>query len=406
MVRMVGNAWLLLLAGCLFYDSRWGDTERAQRNYAQRQTAADLEPEQTTWSRVAKVRIRVYTDAAYRRAHADAAVSASELIARANQTLAGTLKTKLEIVDVREFDVTSSGQNLKQVLEQVRTLDAGDDVDVVLAIVGASPQFTESFHELGYAAVLGHHMTLRDLHHDKEYEHFVKDLDELDEAERLRLFRNRRNHKQTAVLLHEFGHVLGAIHTTEASTLMQPAYDYTASHFAEPNLVLMRQGLSYLLADRDTANGAVVLEKLANLVKEAKYTFWVADERAEYAEDLEQALEENRKQSTSVVAQPTAEASTSSPPRSMLSSEVSEVADLDEADQKDYASAVEAFRGGATEAAWRLAAPLADRTKDSYATQHLACEVGMRGRMAMSMWRTYCTRVTNLATQSTQPAAQ
>lgn len=393
-----GILGLLFLSGC-FYNSAWGQRKKAQQHYAERQTAAELAPERASWRSHREVRVRVYIDEAYRRAHPDAEATIGELLERANHVLHDALQVKLVVVDVRPFEASHQGQRLPEVLEQVAELDAGEDVHVVMALVGAAPQITESFHELGYATLLGKHLVLRDLHDSLEYEAFVKQLDELDKEQRMRLFRERRSHKQTTLLLHEFGHVAGAIHSTAPETFMQPAYDHREHSFTAGNLAMMRHGLALLLeepSDRDVAATASALDQVLNT---PAYNQWDKDARLQMLRQLT-AMQTGPATTTQPDTHSTAGAAPSAPPTAagapghrVLSTEAASTDGLSESDQAIYEQALSAFHAGELSAAFELAAPLADRNPESYSAQHLACELGMKGATSMQKMRAYCTRL-------------
>ena len=104
---------------------------------------------------------------------------------------------------------------------------------------------TLSFHELGRARVLGRHVVLRTMDDVGELR-ALEGFDTLEPTERSRLYQQRKRHKETAVLLHELGHCLGALHTREPAELMHPQYTSDMQSFAPENLELM----GYVVDDR------------------------------------------------------------------------------------------------------------------------------------------------------------
>jgi hypothetical protein len=224
---------------------------------------------------------------------------------------------------------------------------------VVVGLVGALPRQTQSLHELGYSEVLGKHVVVRAASRLGEHDAFDRALTELSDEERDRLVRARRRHRAEAVFLHELGHVLGALHEAEVTSLMHPAYDEKMNAFGDDAVILMRLALDE--ADRP----AVVHAQLAYL-RGAKTSAWAPGERDAAVTHLEAML---------AAPTPATSEGTSAPPA------VEGPPDLPPGDRDRYVRALQTFRAGAVPAAYELARPLFTAYPNTYAVQDLRCQL-------------------------------
>src|SRR5262249_26089174 len=145
-----------------------------------------------------------------------------------------------QLVEALTWDRQSSSEDLGAILEELENLDPSSDVDLVIGLVDALPQVSTSFHQLGMARVLGHHLVMRGLNDTAEVKVFDEAFDELGQKERRELYHKRKKHEQTVIFLHEIGHVLGAIHTTDRHLMLYPTYEEVQSRFGAENLQVMR----------------------------------------------------------------------------------------------------------------------------------------------------------------------
>jgi predicted Zn-dependent protease len=70
-------------------------------------------------------------------------------------------------------------------------------------------------------------------------------LNLLSQADREQLSRQRRLHKETAVLLHEWAHTLGAVHDRSPQSLMAPTYDKSETSFSDASARIVGLGLDF-----------------------------------------------------------------------------------------------------------------------------------------------------------------
>jgi hypothetical protein len=146
-----------------------------------------------------------------------------------------------------------SRASLADDLSALETFDAGADVDLVIGFVSALPVFTTSQHQLGYARVLGKHLVLRGMEDSTEYDALTQGFDMLPKAKLQALYYERKRHKEAAAFIHEWGHTLGAPHTSAREDYMYASYDAHENGFSTDNAALVRVALEH--PDGHTAKG-------------------------------------------------------------------------------------------------------------------------------------------------------
>src|SRR5262249_12500082 len=125
--------------------------------------------------------------------------------------------------------------------QALEKLDPGHDVDLVLGYTSSLPVVTATVDQLGCARVLGRHAVLRGMESPAEDRALRASLDLLPENERERVYLQRRTHKEIAVLLHEWGHTLGAPHSREG--VMHDDYSEEIRGFTGSSAAVMLIGL-------------------------------------------------------------------------------------------------------------------------------------------------------------------
>ncbi|HVE83035.1 MAG TPA: M12 family metallo-peptidase [Myxococcales bacterium] len=187
-------------------------------------------------------RVRAYADDSYRAQVIRWEDRARQQLARASEVTSRRFGVTFQLVDARPWSSqVPPTEPLSSVLMKLEALDPGHDVDLVLGYTSALPVFTATQDQLGLARVLGRHAVLRGMESPEEDRALRASLTDLPESEREQLYLQRRTHKETAVLLHEWGHTLGAPHTPEG--LMHDTYSRTESFFSEGSLAVITLGL-------------------------------------------------------------------------------------------------------------------------------------------------------------------
>jgi hypothetical protein len=357
LVRLALVAVALMPAACfLGYDSSWGQAKAAQKRLAAQSTPsaiaatgddthrADTAPKRT-------YRIRLRPDAQYLAQTVDPERQMDDLVADSDRVLGASLGLHLEVEGTKPWSLDAD-EHLDSALAALRRDDPGDDVDVVVGLIGALPRPTESLHQVGYAEVLGKHLVVRAASRLGEHDAVDRALSELSDDERDRVVRGRRRHRAEAVFLHELGHVLGALHEADVTSLMHPAYDERMNAFGDDAVILMRLALD------ESDRAAVVRAQLAYL-RAAKTSAWAPGERDTAITRLE-AMSAPTPASSEPVSTPPVPAG---PP------------ELQPGDRDRLARALQKFQAGAVPAAYDLARPLFTAYPDTYAVQDLRCQL-------------------------------
>ena len=240
------------IAGCLiassgcWYDSSWGQAKAAQRRIAQKTAPSSIRVEATegddagprsTTSRTYRVRLR--PNEHYLAQTVDARRQLAELVEDANAMLVAAAGLRLDVEATTSWSFDAD-EDLPGALDALRSDDPAQDVDLVIGLVGALPRQTDSLHEGGIAEVLGKHLVLRAASRIYEHAEVDRAFSELTADEREHMIQVRKRHRALAVLLHEIGHVLGALHESSRTSLMHAVYDLTMSAFGGGAVALMR----------------------------------------------------------------------------------------------------------------------------------------------------------------------
>jgi hypothetical protein len=93
--------------------------------------------------------------------------------------------------------------------------------------------------------LFGRHFVLRAMQSRADADGFAVSFDALSPAERADFLRELRVHRETAVLLHEWAHTLGAVHECTGKSLMAPRYSVLQAEFSPESLPVIRAGLAH-----------------------------------------------------------------------------------------------------------------------------------------------------------------
>ncbi len=353
-IACVAPAFALATAACfLGYDSSWGQAKASQKRLAAASTPSSIAATEDVSRQGPKrtYRLRFRPDAHYLAQTVDPERQLDELVGDADRVLEASLGLHLAVEATKPWSLDAD-DNLEVALTALRRDDPGDDVDVVVGLIGALPRPTEALHEVGYAEVLGKHLVVRAASRLGEHDAYDRALPELSDDERDRVVRARRRHRAEAVFLHELGHVLGALHEGDVTSLMHPAYDEKMNGFGTDAVILMRLAL-------DEGDRQAVVQAQLGYLRSAKTSSWAPGER-------EAALGNLQEMAAPVhSAEPTAPA----PPSTEAPIE------LRGADRDRFVRAMQMFRAGGAPAAYETARPLFAEYPDTYAVQDLRCQL-------------------------------
>jgi hypothetical protein len=290
--------------------------------------------------------------------------------------------------------------DLQASMQAVAKNDAGKDADWVLGLVGGLPKYTLSFHQLGLGIVLGKHIVLRSGTDLVEHDSIEKALDELSPSERLQLVHERRRHRAVAVLLHELGHTLGAIHDTTPHTLMLPIYDPKMSGFGPTASALLQVSVGHHDDPPGNEGQLSFAKDLLARYEDPSGVAWDAAERTAMIAQLKARIAALSPKAPPTVATvtPTASATTTAVvggPK--LPSEVAP--QLKEKDRATYATAYDQFKSGDVKGARVTAAPLFTAYPDVYAVQDFRCQLAMAQTLPWEAKKAECAQLMKLSTK-------
>jgi tetratricopeptide (TPR) repeat protein len=196
-----------------------------------------------------------------------------------NRIIEPGLGVRLEPERFERWERTANPGNLRDTLAELEHLDQGTDVDWVFGFVTPIAIATNSIHEIGMARYLGRHLVVRGMSSVDLMAQFNKDFDRLDQSEREELYSKIKAHKEVVVLLHEWAHTSGVLHSSDASRVMNPMYSHNSSTFSAQDMVLFRAGL----ASRLDAGAASVIDwsRLKLAVEGSSSSEWFTQDRQE-----------------------------------------------------------------------------------------------------------------------------
>jgi hypothetical protein len=369
-----GIAMVILGAGLsacfLGYDSRWGETKRAQQRAAKASAPASITPSDDRSSRRSDAdqrtyRIRARTTARFLAQTVDAPKQIADLLEDANRVLEPTLALHVELQRIQPWSADAD-EDVESALRQLQADDPGQDVDLVVGMIGALPRQTESLHELGMAPMLGKQLVVRAASRLGEQDHLDDAFNELSADERARMVRQRKRHRALAVFLHELGHTLGALHEQDPRSLMNPRYDTHMAGYGAGAVALMRLAL-------DEADRAAVVHAQLELLRGAKQVAWIPAERDQEIANLESMLARAEKSKVPMASPPSGPAapSASAPALPEVPSAIQG------GDRDAFVHAQEMLRAGDVRGAYEAAKPLFVSYPNVYAVQDLRCQLAL-----------------------------
>jgi tetratricopeptide (TPR) repeat protein len=203
---------------------------------------------------------------------------------RANRVLEAQFGVRLDAGEPRAWDRGDRSQDLSRAAADLSAVDEGRGADWVIGFASALPFFSDSPHQLGLGLLFGRHMVLRGMDSLAEAQAIDQAFDKLPARERDQLTRERRLHKETAVLLHEWAHTLGAFHERSSDWIMSSSYGARVSAFSPGSAEIIRLGLRHRDATDPASRadwGAAYREVLARNAGEA----WSAESREQALAD-------------------------------------------------------------------------------------------------------------------------
>ncbi len=381
--------------GCIGgYDSRWGQSAAVQRQHAA-EHAPTLHGERPDENdapakSVRTLRVRAYVARAYASQVVDVTATLRDLFADANDVTEPALGVKLQLEGIRTWSLAKD-DDLPKTLAELRQADPASEVEWVAGFVGALPRATLSFHDLGVGDLPGRHVVLRSPSSAMVHDSVERSYAELSEEERRRVQTAARRHRAAAILLHELGHTLGALHERSDQSLMYPQYRSRMTTFSPEALPVMRS----VLERRDFKNGeeqASMYRELAVTLRRAPPSLFFEEERQQFlaqADELVAKVDARTRPATTTSAATTTAAASAAPEP--------ESPELSVEDRARFTRAREAAAGADWGAAWEHAKPLFAPYRDVLTVQELRCNVATKV-FRFEVARRECERLMQLST--------
>lgn len=384
--------WALVAAsvaavgGCFAgYDSRWGEEKKLQQQRAA-QSAPTLRGEGAPAdegkppSTARKLRVRAYVARAYTTQVIDVPRTLRDLFEDANDVTEPALGVRLELEGIRSWEIAKD-DDLKKLLTELRSADAGSDVDWVVGFVGALPRTSLSFHDLGMAETPGRHVVLRAPSSAARHDETERSYSELSEEERARVQKDHRRHRTAAVFLHEVGHTLGSLHERSDKSIMYPEYRPRMTTFGPDATLVMRAVLER--RDAKTAEERVaLLRELGSALRRAPENAFFEEERRSFLPEIDRA----------------SAAATPPPEQPKPAAAAPDVPELSPEDRATFARARELADKGDAVNAWETSKSLFGLYPDVLAVQDFRCNVATKV-FSFENARRECERLMQLARQ-------
>jgi hypothetical protein len=313
-------------------------------------------------------RLRFYVAKDFREQHREWRHALSSLADAANGVVGPNFRVQFEVAAATEWIPKCDQARLESCLAELERLDAGEDGDWVVGVLGATASFTSSFEHLGMARSVGRHFVVRDVSDLAERAAIDSAFATFTPARRDEIYKRRKTHKRLAVFLHEWGHTLGAMHIQNVKSLLNPTYDDSMESFDDANHGLVDASL------RDVFRYAGTRDELKAYLHSSSGGGLPAEER----NALLAQLERNAPQDQGLAASAPKAAPLPEHPFLVKGREDELLVDLDQGDRETYTRAATLTAAGDVVSALELTKPLGEKHPDNYAVQHLLCGLAMQ----------------------------
>jgi len=352
-----GAGWLVVVLCAFGADARadkkkaglfdidwWKPPVRHEHNAAQTLApkGLNLAPGDVPRGEARVIRLRLYADRDYRGVVIRWQSKVRAQIQRVNTVVGPVFNVRFEIESLRDWDRSHAGVPLADpLLDELMALDAAREVDLVIGLVTPLQGVATSAHSIGRAAYLSRHFVLRGMDDEQEFRAFEREFTLISAEERLRLYTDRKAHKEVVLFLHEWGHTLGLIHHEDRKLIMNPTYDAEQTEFSDYDRRIVALVVERRLAARDQPfpESADLLPLVAAMPAEEG----AQGERAHVLDLVRRRAEQQSAKRDPRDAQDTVELS---------------AADIDA-----FNRAVAAVNAGRNEDAWKLLAPVIEHTR-------------------------------------------
>lgn len=380
----VGALVAVGLPGCF---TAWGQREAEKKRAVARLHPAALGTDRphTGLTRVALV--RAYATRAYAAETVNWEQQFDALLGDANRVLEPALGLMLKDGGTSLWESESGEAEPTIALDALTKEDSGEGADWVAGFLQSVPKLVTDYHRLGVGRLMSKYMVMRGSADAKELDALGK-LD-TGEAERQKLYSERRRHKIVAVFLHELGHTLGATHRSARDTLMSPMYDATERGFDEATLGVLRVSLPHHLSE---APYRAAPEVLALLEKDDGG--WVQSDRESWLDILRRMTPAVSRQLAHNAEAPATNSSTRAPdPAPTATATVTPLpfTSMTRQDRVTFDTALTSEKTGDTTAAWTAALPLFNAYPRVVEVQELRCRLAKARHFISGVVYVHCS---------------
>ena len=326
-----------------YFDMGWGglpvnDERKFVKGLAPQ--GVNLEPAAEAGGEMRTIRLRIYADKDYRGLTLRGQAKTRAQIQRVNAIIGSVFNARFEIESLRDWDRSHAGVPLENpLMEELKALDDGREVDLVVGLVTPLRGVATSIHHIGFAQYLSRHFLLRGMDDEQEFQAFERAFKLISPEERQRLYADRKAHKEIVIFLHEWGHTLGLLHHEDHRIIMNPAYHPEQAEFSDYEKRIVMVVLERRLAARDQRFPEAA--ELLPLVSAMPSTEGSDADRA-------WLLDQVRRGTRSRGGKP---------------EDSSKAVELSDADVAAFNRAVSTLNGGRPEEAWKLLAPVVEHCR-------------------------------------------
>ncbi|MGF1508117.1 MAG: M12 family metallo-peptidase [Myxococcota bacterium] len=205
------------------------------------------------------IEVRVYADTLHREQVLGWQARVLKQFKRVNPILESTLGVRLDLTRAEAWSENHSN-DLQSALASLIERDRALDGAIIVGLLAPLPGTPIQFDELGLAYVGGRHMVLRAVDDAGEMKALRRLTPNASDDQRLRAYKKRLEHRESSILLHELGHLFGALHAEDPTGIMHTTYTTAMKGYSSSTLEQLRpfgtgEGLT-LLIDRWVEAGA------------------------------------------------------------------------------------------------------------------------------------------------------
>lgn len=379
-----------VLAGCI-YDSRWVENEAEKKRSAARLHPATLARQGAQPASVRVAPVRAHATRAYSAETLNWEQQFDALLAEANGVLGPSIGLHLENGGTELWSPDEGEAEPTVALGALAREDSGAGVQWVAGFLQSVPKLVTDYHRLGVGRQYSKYVVVRGSTDAREME-YVEKLEGASEAERAKIYSERRRHKMVTVFLHEIAHTLGALHRTARDTIMSPTYDASERGFDDATLDLLRITLPEHFSGAPYRAFPAVLSYL-----EKNETGWVSAERDEMLQSLRAAVPQMGR----AAAAPSSEAPQASLGASAKPPLAGEAplpfSSMTREDRSTFDRALTVEKTGDAKGAWTLATPLFEGYPRVLEVQELRCRLAKARRFVLPVVEAHCERFAALS---------